>query len=900
MKKTVSVLLSVLLVATAIFACGVVPASGAVNKTTKNVLVQDDFSSATAKTDWGNNTPKEADIIAEPGNSQNKCISIVRPAARAVALKSNTKYTVSFKIRGKEAATPLNGIMVTVCEDVRTADGILQWNAINGIGGVYDAARNNGDAQKSKDKDGDAFTCPGKWEKWGSATSVTWLDYEFSFTTETVNPNKQYFVNVISFNNVLLDNFVLYEQVTPTLPEPSSNGLLKNGDFSASYVGDLENLGTNLAKTNQIWAGNSKVIEDPTDPNNSCAVLDFSLMQYCPELKSNTEYYLTYRFKNNPETEGTNANFLLSVVESGTIKAVGNAARNDYKGNSTSEWKLVKTTFKTGELPAGKHYSFMISSPVTAKNILVDDIGLYELSALSVDADSYRGGKAEVSTPYANSGDTVTFTAKPDENCTFVGWLNGGDSTKPYVSTNPVYQTTVTDNLKLLAVFTQNGQNVSSDEFLNAGAENGNLSYWRNRYPEKSAQFTVDSTEKHSGNYSFKLSANEIGIYRVQSERGILLRPNCEYTVSVWVKTDDNGVARTGFFTGELEDYREGTNDLVFVGRNLRPDTKVTHQVGTVYSADSYYSSSSFTRASKWYTGADSNGWVEVKTTFVTSVVDAGCVLNITLGLQESLGTVWFDDLSVTYKPLDFSTKKTSANYCEWNVNRLRTRGFEKPLSATDLNAPQSWQIVKDGTAPEQEAYLKIPANSGVYVKEMTVDNMRWSVLAAFLKTNKAGTSYIGLTEKEPAQNADFANPETLGIYNSKPTTSWERTGWQMYANNFTKIWVVIYSGSNDVYLDQLQFFYGDFAHESDPNDTTPAAVYDYEGTGVLSDSLDVEYKAAMQQAFGAGSGAPVEYDGNTAATGDEKPVLPVMFILLSCAAVCALALRKGRVTNEK
>ena len=68
----------------------------------------------------------------------------------------------------------------------------------------------------------------------------------------------------------------------------------------------------------------------------------------------------------------------------------------------------------------------------------------------------------------------------------------------------------------------------------------------------------------------------------------------------------------------------------------------------------------------------------------------------------------------------------------------------------------------------------------------------------------------------------------------------------------------------------------------------------------MLYDSLDVEYKQLMQQTFGAGSGAPVDYDSNTAATGDAKPVLPVVFILLSCAAVCALALRKGKVTNEK
>ena len=698
--------------------------------------------------------------------------------------------------------------------------------------------------------------------------------------------------------NVFIDDLTVQEYVEP---QHTPAGLLMDGDFEYYQynLGPLPAINSSVATGGQIWSG-ATVVKDPQDESNLCATFGWELQQYVPQLKSNTTYYLTYKYKNNSATAETNANFWAFVVELGQREAVGEINKKGYINSSDSDWKLVKREFTTGELEPNKKYAIRYSSPVTSNHVLLDDIGLYEkATAVSLDTTSYRGGSADVSSPYCNVGDSVTFTAKEDGNCTFLGWLENGDPSKPYVSTDMVYTATVTDNLKMVAVFKQKEHNVHSDTFLNPGAETGDLSYWKNRYPEKSAQFTVDSTEKHSGKYSFKLSATETGIYRVQSQRGVLLRPNCEYTVSVWVKTDDRAVARTGLFTGELEDYREGTNDLVFVGKNLRPNTKVTHQVGTVYSLENYYSSSSFNRASKWYPGADDNGWVEVKTTFVTSVIDAGCVLNITLGMQESLGTVWFDDLSVTYKELDFSTQKTNESFCEWNVNRLKVRGFEKPLSATDLNAPQSWQLVKDGTAPEQDTYLIIPAGSGVYVKEMTVKNMRWSVLAAYLKTNKAGTSYIGLTDKQPAQNADFANPNSLGIYTSKPTTSWARTGWKMFANNFTKMWIVIYAGDNDLYLDQLQFFYGDFAHESDPNDTTVPA-YDYEGTGVLYDSLDVAYKQAMQEAFGPGSGAPVDYDSENAATGDRENVLPVVLVLLSCLGVCVAALRKGRVTHEK
>lgn len=724
--------------------------------------------------------------------------------------------------------------------------------------------------------------------------------YTALFTTGNLEVGQKYalvLAGSASNGRLLLDNITLEEK--PYI-EPSKNGLLLDGDFSADFEGDMPLITSNQAKENQIWAG-STVIKDPDDDNNQCAIFNYELAQYVPLLKSETTYFLTYKYKNNPKTTGTNTNFRVSVTEVGSRDAIGEVNGAGYISSSNNEWKLVKREFTTPKLENGKKYALRLSAPATAGNVLLDEIGLYEQPVFSIDVKSYRGGDAKVSSPYANKGDTVTFTAIADENCEFKGWLKDGNAAKAFASTNPVYSPTVTENLKMVAVFQQKGQNVSSDEFLNPGAENGDLSYWRNCYPEKSAQFTVDSTEKHSGKNSFKLSATETGIYRVQTLRGILLRPNCEYTLSAWVKTEDSKI-RIGFFDGEdLTPYREGTNDFVFVNRNLHPDITVTHTIGTNLSFNRSYSSYSFTRLNtKYYTGVDDKGWVQVTSTFTTSVVDSGNVLNYVIGIQEAMGTIWFDDLSVTYKELDLSTRAAEDPFCEWSNNRLKNGDFEKGLAATNLNAPQSWQIVKDSTAPERTAYLKIPANSGVYVKEITVTNMKWSVLAYYLKTNRTGSSYIGLTDQNPTQNADFANPQSLGIYASKPTTSWQRAGWQMYANNFTKMWVVIYSGSNDLYLDQLQFFYGDFGFKADPNDYDLTDPYDYEGDGVLYDSLDVEYKQLMQQTFGAGSGAPVEYDSNTAATGDAKPVLPVVFILLSCAAVCALALRKGKVTNEK
>lgn len=818
---------------------------------------------------WGG----QATYIQE--SNGNTCISLAWRVAQYVPnLKSNTTYIFTKKYKRNPAFV--------------TSETNVSANYWVGITKVSDPFNEQNIIWL--DKSGFHKTLP-----------ETFTEHKSIFTTPELETGVQYaliFSSPATGNRMLIDNCSLEEK--PYI-EPSVNGVLLDGDFSASVEGKMPTINSNDAKTSQIWAG-STVVKDPQDSTNLCTTFGYELQQYVPKLKSNTTYYLTYKYKNNPAKEGTAANFWTAVVELGTRDVVGEMNKQGFIKSSDENWKLVKREFTTGQLDPNKKYAFRFISPATADNVLLDDIGLYEkATAISVDTTSYRGGSAMVSSPYCAIGDSVTFTAKEDDDCIFLGWLENGDASKPYVSTDLIYTTKVTSSLNLVAVFQQKVYDVNSDTFLNADAESGNLDYWMNRYPEKDAEITVDSTESHSGKYSFKVTAPKDEIYRFNTQRGILLRPNCEYKLSVWVKID-GPLVRTGFYDGgELDKYLEGTNDFVFPSRGLHPDITVIHTIGTEYSIDWPYSAHTLTRPnSKWYIGVDEDGWVELTSTFVTSAADSGHILNYVIGSQSGIGTFWFDDLTVTYKELDLSTRTADMPFSEWGTNSIENGDFEKGLSATNLNVPQSWKIVKDGTAPERTAYLKIPANSGVYVKEMTVDNMRWSVLAYYIKTNKAGTSYIGLTDQDPTQNADFSNPQALGIYSSRPTTQWQRDGWKMYANNFTKMWVVIYSGTNDLYLDQLQFFYGDFGFKSDPNDYDLTDPYDYEGDGVLYDELDVKYKQVMQQQFGAGSGAPVDYAANTAATGDEKPILPAVFILLSCAAVCALALRKGRVNHEK
>ena len=103
--------------------------------------------------------------------------------------------------------------------------------------------------------------------------------YTALFTTGNLEVGEKYalvLAGSASNGRLLLDNITLEEK--PYI-EPSKNGLLLYGDFSADFEGDMPLITSNQAKENQIWAG-STVIKDPDDDNNQCAIFNYELAQY--------------------------------------------------------------------------------------------------------------------------------------------------------------------------------------------------------------------------------------------------------------------------------------------------------------------------------------------------------------------------------------------------------------------------------------------------------------------------------------------------------------------------------------------------------------------------------------------------------------------------------------------
>lgn len=367
------------------------------------VVLADDFEGATAKEDWGNNTEGEALIGAYFNDEENnKCASIVRPLAHAITLKSNTTYTLSVKLREAAGTTSRGGIAIAVCEDARTADGVLKWNATNGVGGIYDAIAGN-----SVDKDEDKFTCPGKRTIWSTAY-LEWTDYSFSFTTETINQNKTYFVYLMTSYNVFADDIQLVEKYA--------------------------------AKSNTVKGFTA--VEDPDNAENHC----LKLAQWnAPKVsnlavESNTFYKFSYKYKRIDEAD-KESNLYCIIYHSNDSAASNQLSIFDTKGevntgygatafnsgaklSTAADWQESSYIFKTGEVDSTKTWTLRMT--VTGSQMYVDDFSLTKLvSDSEVSADFGFIGTAIKATPESENNQQLRFKAEVNKEALAAGHYNG-------------------------------------------------------------------------------------------------------------------------------------------------------------------------------------------------------------------------------------------------------------------------------------------------------------------------------------------------------------------------------------------------------------------------------------------------------------------------------------------
>ena len=116
-------------------------------------------------------------------------------------------------------------------------------------------------------------------------------------------------------------------------------------------------------------------------------------------------------------------------------------------GGWTKAEKVIKPTKDTDYLEFGTSQAL---SEIYLDNISVEEV--YNISATSSDENL---GSATVSAKSAANGESVTFTAIPQNGCTFVGWKYA--DSEQIISTQQVYTVSeITSDIALVAVFTGN------------------------------------------------------------------------------------------------------------------------------------------------------------------------------------------------------------------------------------------------------------------------------------------------------------------------------------------------------------------------------------------------------------------------------------------------------------
>ena len=130
--------------------------------------------------------------------------------------------------------------------------------------------------------------------------------------------------------------------------------------------------------------------------------------------------------------------------------------------------------------------------------------------------------------------------------------------------------------------------------------------------------------------------------------------------------------------------------------------------------------------------------------------------------------------------------------------------------------------------------------------EELNLNKNEWYHLGYYIKANKNGTSYIGVTTTKPDSNADFSNPEKLDITAFYPNANsvWNRDGFKFFSMPSGVVYIVVYGGTNSIQIDDLNLYKDVHSYETNPNNPKLLPEYDYDGDGILYDKYDAMFDA--------------------------------------------------------
>lgn len=310
--------------------------------------------------------------------------------------------------------------------------------------------------------------------------------------------------------------------------------------------------------------------------------------------------------------------------------------------------KIIKTTSDISYLEFG---TSQISSTIYLDNISVDEV--YSTTAISTNEDL---GTVSVSNQASILGSSVTFTATPQNGCTFIGWKNKDSS--EILSTKQIYTVTnVNSDISLVAYFEGDPLPLAMQfldfeddvNFTNMNMSSGSMGV-----------YSSSEAKIYEGEKSFVLEHNANSGNLNLRFRNFKFKSGITYRISFWYKVTDKTwlyIADSSKYgiTLTSDDWCLAEKDITFENNcnyleigtttksakiyfdNIRADivyktvaVSGNDELGTAFAEDtSVFAGGTMKFTAKPKNGCKFNGWHKENDTAIISMNDVYTVENI-------------------------------------------------------------------------------------------------------------------------------------------------------------------------------------------------------------------------------------------------------------------------------
>ena len=452
MKKVLSTLLAATLLLTTVTGLqGLsVSAEGAAGAATSNELIANGnfendgtvipldnfYDTASVKETWGIGRSTVDNLVMwDTVLENNKCTQLYwdNGLGREVSLKSNTTYTFSYKIRSNaktnnEVVSKSGGLYMAVSEDALLSNR-MTWTQIQNL--VEGTAKN---------KEGVAITAQAVKSEW-KEYPATWENGELVFTTKTVDPDKKYYLYILTSIGSCIDDCQMVEQQSTSVVSAKT----KDGAV-ISTVQDPDDENNHCLQLNK---NDVLTVADFAVQPNTYYKLSYSIKSVAGVDYSATKYHQFYSqiFKtaNQAPIEVYNANSEYFQNSGYAYQSVFN--NYTYGLDTVTGWQNSNIIFKTEDYTTSKPLYLKMTS--FGGSVYADNFSVTKLvSDSEVSADFGFIGTAIKATPESENNQQLRFKAEVNKEALTAGHYNGFTVTEyGFLAFRKDYLATRNDNL---------------------------------------------------------------------------------------------------------------------------------------------------------------------------------------------------------------------------------------------------------------------------------------------------------------------------------------------------------------------------------------------------------------------------------------------------------------------